>query len=122
MPQDLEILVKALMQGSEHPFLRQPTENVVLISQKINPEKVKFSYVGFGKIELEDKRRKEAQFTAGPFLSREEKSRVNPFICNILDVTPLFGIFWRPHHRLSQRKKAAYAQAIGGRGGTPNQR
>jgi hypothetical protein len=55
------------MQGSEHPFFLQPTENVVLISQKINPGKVKFSYVGFGKIELEDKRRKEAQFTAGPF-------------------------------------------------------
>jgi hypothetical protein len=55
------------MQGSEHAFLRQPTENVLLISQKINPGKVKFSYVGFGKIELEDKRRKEAQFTAGPF-------------------------------------------------------
>jgi hypothetical protein len=40
---------------------------MALISQKINPGKVEFSYLGFGKIELEDKRRKEAQFTAGPF-------------------------------------------------------
>jgi hypothetical protein len=55
------------MQGSEHPFLLQLTENMALISQKINPGKVEFSYLGFGKIELEDKRRKEAQFTAGPF-------------------------------------------------------
>jgi hypothetical protein len=67
------------MHGSEHPFLFQLTENMVLISQKINPGKVEFSYVRFGKIELEDKKRKEARPKAGPFPFREEKSRARAF-------------------------------------------
>jgi hypothetical protein len=46
------------MHGSEHPFLLQLTEDMAFISQKINPGEMKFSYVRFGKIELEDKKRK----------------------------------------------------------------
>src|SRR6266436_903300 len=62
------------MHGSEHPFLLQLTENMVLISQKINPGKVEFSYVQFGKIELEDEKGKRPGPQLGLFLS-ERRNR-----------------------------------------------